>query len=246
MLDGGRDRLSRFAWSATGGRDWQVALSVIEQRYRAVMAVLDGASATEVAAGPAPRQRHRRDHRLPPTRLARPRPRRPHHHRPRLRNTRSRSSSTTKPAPSAAPPAGPSSSSRAAGHTGPGQRQRNSRATQGGQRSNPERRMLMVRRAFAKGRLKEYNKTAGSRRAAPLRSRVVQALERLAPGGRGGRLRTRAAGRVRRGTCSAAWTRYGRAGAARCSLIVAPSWYPRVVPRRPTPTGSQIEHEKSR
>ena len=31
------------------------------------------------------RQRHRRDHRLPPTRLARPRPRRPHRHRPRLR-----------------------------------------------------------------------------------------------------------------------------------------------------------------
>jgi integrase len=42
-----------------------------------------------------------------------------------------------------------------------------------------ERRMLMIRRAFAKGRLKEYNKTAGSRRAVPLRSRVVEALERL-------------------------------------------------------------------
>jgi integrase len=39
--------------------------------------------------------------------------------------------------------------------------------------------MLMVRRAFAKGRLKEYGKTTGSRRAVPLRSRVVDALERL-------------------------------------------------------------------
>ena len=36
-----------------------------------------------------------------------------------------------------------------------------------------ERRMLMVRRAFAKRRLKEYGKTAGSRRAVPLRARVV-------------------------------------------------------------------------
>ena len=42
-----------------------------------------------------------------------------------------------------------------------------------------ERRMLMVRRAFAKGRLKEYGKTAGSRRAVPLRARVVTALEAL-------------------------------------------------------------------
>jgi integrase len=42
-----------------------------------------------------------------------------------------------------------------------------------------ERRMLMVRRAFAKGRLKEYGKTAGSRRAVPLRSRVIVAMERL-------------------------------------------------------------------
>jgi integrase len=42
-----------------------------------------------------------------------------------------------------------------------------------------ERRMLMVRRAFAKGRLKEYGKTTGSRRAVPLRSRVIAALERL-------------------------------------------------------------------
>ena len=42
-----------------------------------------------------------------------------------------------------------------------------------------ERRMLMVRRAFAKGRLKEYGKTAGSRRAVPLRARVVAALETL-------------------------------------------------------------------
>jgi integrase len=42
-----------------------------------------------------------------------------------------------------------------------------------------ERRMLMVQRAFAKGRLKEYGKTAGSRRAVPLRARVVRALNQL-------------------------------------------------------------------
>jgi integrase len=42
-----------------------------------------------------------------------------------------------------------------------------------------ERRMLMVRRAFAKGRLKQYGKTTGSRRAVPLRARVVAALELL-------------------------------------------------------------------
>jgi integrase len=42
-----------------------------------------------------------------------------------------------------------------------------------------ERRMLMVRRAFAKGRLKEYGKTTGSRRAVPLRAKVVAALEQL-------------------------------------------------------------------
>ena len=39
--------------------------------------------------------------------------------------------------------------------------------------------LLMVRRGFAKGRLKEYGKTTGSRRAVPLRARVVAALERL-------------------------------------------------------------------
>jgi integrase len=42
-----------------------------------------------------------------------------------------------------------------------------------------ERRMLMVRRAFAKGRLKQYGKTTGSRRAVPLRARVVASLELL-------------------------------------------------------------------
>ena len=42
-----------------------------------------------------------------------------------------------------------------------------------------ERRMFMVRRAFAKGRLKEYGKTTGSRRAVPLRARVVASLELL-------------------------------------------------------------------
>jgi hypothetical protein len=48
MLDAtGRDRLSRFG---AGGRDWRWWRSVVEQRYRAVMAVLDGASPTEVAA----------------------------------------------------------------------------------------------------------------------------------------------------------------------------------------------------
>jgi len=39
--------------------------------------------------------------------------------------------------------------------------------------------MLMVRRAFAKRRLKESGKTAGSRRAVPLRARVVTALEAM-------------------------------------------------------------------
>ncbi len=38
------------------------------------------------------------------------------------------------------------------------------------------RRVYRVRRAFAKGRLKEYGKTTGSRRAVPLRARVVDAL----------------------------------------------------------------------
>ncbi len=42
-----------------------------------------------------------------------------------------------------------------------------------------KRRMFMVRRGFAKGRLKDYGKTTGSRRAVPLRARVVVALERL-------------------------------------------------------------------
>ena len=42
-----------------------------------------------------------------------------------------------------------------------------------------ERRVFMVRRAFAKGRLKDYAKTIGSRRAVPLRTRIVQALQAL-------------------------------------------------------------------
>jgi len=42
-----------------------------------------------------------------------------------------------------------------------------------------EKRVFTVRRAFAKGRLKDFTKTAGSRRAVPLRTRVVAALERL-------------------------------------------------------------------
>jgi integrase len=42
-----------------------------------------------------------------------------------------------------------------------------------------KRRVFMVRRGFAKGRLKDYGKTTGSRRAVPLRARVVVALERL-------------------------------------------------------------------
>ena len=40
-----------------------------------------------------------------------------------------------------------------------------------------ERRMFRVRRAYAKGRLKDFAKTAGSQRAVPLRARVVTALE---------------------------------------------------------------------
>jgi integrase len=40
-----------------------------------------------------------------------------------------------------------------------------------------ERRMFRVRRAYAKGRLKDFAKTAGSTRAVPLRERVVVALE---------------------------------------------------------------------
>ena len=43
-----------------------------------------------------------------------------------------------------------------------------------------KRGVFMVRRAFAKGRLKDYGKTNGSRRAVPLRARVVAALERRA------------------------------------------------------------------
>jgi hypothetical protein len=39
--------------------------------------------------------------------------------------------------------------------------------------------MLMVRRTYAKGRLKEYGKTTGSRRAVPLRAKVVAVLELL-------------------------------------------------------------------
>jgi len=39
--------------------------------------------------------------------------------------------------------------------------------------------VLTVRRAFAKGRLKEYGKTEGSRRAVPLRDRVIAALDAL-------------------------------------------------------------------
>ena len=42
-----------------------------------------------------------------------------------------------------------------------------------------ERRVFMVRRGYAKGRLKEYGKTTGSRRSVPLRTRVIGALERL-------------------------------------------------------------------
>ena len=42
-----------------------------------------------------------------------------------------------------------------------------------------ERRVFTVRRGFAKGRLKQYGKTTGSRRAVPLRARVVEALQRL-------------------------------------------------------------------
>jgi integrase len=44
--------------------------------------------------------------------------------------------------------------------------------------------VFTVRRAFAKGRLKDYPKTARSRRRIPVRSRVLEALERL-PHGRG-------------------------------------------------------------
>jgi integrase len=42
-----------------------------------------------------------------------------------------------------------------------------------------ERRAFRARRAFAKGRLKEYAKTTGSRRAVPLRARVAAALEHM-------------------------------------------------------------------
>ena len=45
--------------------------------------------------------------------------------------------------------------------------------------------MFRVRRAYAKGRLKDFAKTAGSTRAVPLRARVVTALEAM-PGKRRG------------------------------------------------------------
>jgi integrase len=48
-----------------------------------------------------------------------------------------------------------------------------------------ERRMFRVRRAYAKGRLKDFAKTAGSTRAVPLRERVVEALQAM-PGKRRG------------------------------------------------------------
>jgi len=41
------------------------------------------------------------------------------------------------------------------------------------------RRMIMVRRAYPKRRLKEYGKTAGSSRAVPLRAKVIQAHAQL-------------------------------------------------------------------
>jgi integrase len=48
-----------------------------------------------------------------------------------------------------------------------------------------ERRMFRVRRAYAKGRLKDFANTAGSTRAVPLRERVVSVLEAM-PGNRRG------------------------------------------------------------
>jgi integrase len=44
------------------------------------------------------------------------------------------------------------------------------------------RHVFMVRRAFAKGRKKDYTRTTGSRRAVPLRARVIAALELSAHG----------------------------------------------------------------
>jgi integrase len=58
-----------------------------------------------------------------------------------------------------------------------------------------EQRIVTVRRAFAKGRLKDYTKTARSRRRVPLRSRALAGFERLPhrhgvlfPADRGGRI----------------------------------------------------------
>jgi integrase len=48
-----------------------------------------------------------------------------------------------------------------------------------------EARMFRIRRAYAKGRLKDFAKTAGSQRAVPLRARTVVALEQM-PGKRRG------------------------------------------------------------
>ena len=42
-----------------------------------------------------------------------------------------------------------------------------------------ERRVISIRRSFAKGRLKDDTKTAGSSRGIPLRARVVEALEAI-------------------------------------------------------------------
>ena len=69
-----------------------------------------------------------------------------------------------------------------------------------------ERRVFMVRRAFAKGRLKDYAKTTGSRRAVPLRARWSRRWRRSPVGAGSCSRRRRAGGSTSTTSAHRAWT----------------------------------------